>query len=155
MMTSKSLHEHMLSKIKKQHFYHLTPLYEQLYELVQRLIPDLRHLAPATTLMLDNECQLQATIDTQEKYTSLLTFRISFAPESLPNLTMKIRAYHDAQVAEAVEYQGQGYLLPDYVYPNPAGFHPDEKFQTNLLLKEWLIHFDHLGIELDYQTITV
>lgn len=153
-MLSRSPHEHMPSKIKKQHFYHLTPLYEQLYWLVQRLIPDLRHLSPATSLILDNEWKLLATIDSQERYTSLLTFSISFAPKALPDLTMKIRVYHDAKVAEAVEYQGQGALLPDYVYPNPAGFHPDEKRQTNLLLKEWLVHFDHLGIELDYQTIT-
>ncbi len=56
----------------------------------------------------------------------------------LPQL--KIRVYHDAQMAEVIAFQQQQYFLGRYDYPNNKMYQQDEKAQLNVLLAEWLTH---------------
>jgi len=51
---------------------------------------------------------------------------------------MKVRIYHDAQLAEVISYQGHSRILSKYPYPNQKMFHRDEKRQANYLLNDWL-----------------
>ncbi|ODC02520.1 hypothetical protein BFW38_02120 [Terasakiispira papahanaumokuakeensis] len=53
---------------------------------------------------------------------------------------MKVRVYHDAQMAEVVAYQSRYAQHGRYEYPNDAMFQPDEKVQLNGFLGEWLKH---------------
>ncbi len=55
-----------------------------------------------------------------------------------PKPTMTIRLYHDAKSAEVVEYQNMRHFRPVYEYPNAKMHQPDEKFQLNRLLSEFL-----------------
>lgn len=51
-----------------------------------------------------------------------------------------VRAYLDARMAEVVGCARVRRLLARYDYPNQLGFAPDEKWQANRLLGEWLAH---------------
>lgn len=132
---------------KRKHFCHQTPLYETIYTLFYRLLPDLRDLAPGEVRQCEHLWQTALLILSQDRYTTIVALEVSFCNPSLPNIQMKLRAYHDARVAEVTEYQGQGHILPDYRYPNPSGFQADEKRQVNQLLREWLYHIQLTGAE--------
>ncbi len=54
------------------------------------------------------------------------------------NLSMLVRLYHDARMAEVVAYSGEKAGLASYEYPNEMMFQPDEKAQQNRFLAEWL-----------------
>src|SRR5690606_2929911 len=51
---------------------------------------------------------------------------------------LKVRLYHDARMAEVVDYAGIRMVLPRYAYPNNRMHQPDEKAQWNSFLAEWL-----------------
>lgn len=53
-----------------------------------------------------------------------------------PRLTVRI--YHDARLAEVVEFCDRRKVWPRYDYPNPAMHQPDEKAQWNRFLGDWL-----------------
>lgn len=76
----------------------------------------------------------------KSKYTHLVQLRqLPENPDTFPAaLTLRIRLYHDAQLAEVSAYQEHHRLQPRYDYPNRHMFHPDEKRQANFLLHDWL-----------------
>ncbi len=80
------------------------------------------------------------------KYTT--TLEITQRPELqkwMTNPSMLVRAYHDANTAEVVSYQGHKNLLPRYNRPNSKMYYPDEKMQVNQFLGEWLTHCINVG----------
>jgi len=80
------------------------------------------------------------------KYTT--TLEITQRPELkdwMTNPSMLVRAYHDANTAEVISYQGHKNLLPRYTKPNPKMYYPDEKMQVNQFLGEWLTHCIKVG----------
>ena len=80
-------------------------------------------------------CLLEET-----RYTQLVEIRIKFtnSEQIMPDAVFEIRIYSDAKVAEVTSYQGSKRLQPRYAYPNPLMYVPDEKYQNNLLLYDWL-----------------
>lgn len=52
--------------------------------------------------------------------------------------TMRVRVYHDAQLAEVVSCAAQRRVRARNPYPNDNMHHPDEKAQWNRFLGEWL-----------------
>ncbi|GAC32508.1 DUF1249 domain-containing protein [Paraglaciecola polaris] len=52
---------------------------------------------------------------------------------------VRIRLYHDAQLAEVIESQHIGALKPSYEYPNIKMYQKNEKEMVNLFLSEWLL----------------
>ena len=80
------------------------------------------------------------------KYTT--TLEITQRPELqewMTNPSMLVRAYHDANTAEVISYQGHKNLLPRYNQPNSKMYYPDEKMQVNQFLGEWLAHCINVG----------
>ena len=80
------------------------------------------------------------------KYTT--TLEITQRPELqkwMTNPSMLVRAYHDANTAEVISYQGHKNLLPRYNRPNSKMYYPDEKMQVNQFLGEWLTHCINVG----------
>ncbi|MFQ3198265.1 MAG: hypothetical protein ACI8R9_000542 [Paraglaciecola sp.] len=51
---------------------------------------------------------------------------------------VRIRLYHDAQLAEVTQCQHIGLLKPSYEYPNSRMYQKNEKEMVNLFLAEWL-----------------
>jgi len=58
----------------------------------------------------------------------------------LGHLRMELRAYHDARLVEIGLFQHSRSVKPRYRYPNREMHQPDEKFQQNRFLAEWLEH---------------
>ncbi len=74
-------------------------------------------------------------------YTDLVGMQQSSVAAMIPEMSLcKIRLYHDARLAEVVEWEGQRNLRGRYDYPNIAMHQQDEKFQRNNFLGEWLNH---------------
>lgn len=73
-------------------------------------------------------------------YTSLVEIRQQGAatPSWLPQPCLKVRLYHDARLAEVVDYGGRRNPRPRHPYPNDHMLQPDEKAQWNRFLAEWL-----------------
>ena len=76
----------------------------------------------------------------QNPYTTTINIRqnVQGIGPWLCALTMKVRIYHDAQVAEVIACQGIHSFKPFYPYPNPKMLQPYEKRRVNQFLGEWL-----------------
>jgi uncharacterized protein YqiB (DUF1249 family) len=120
----------------------LMSLYERNYLLLKRIIPDLRKLAGALESHSERDETLHLEVVEHTRYTSVLrlTYMIPIAgnPSAVPNL--KVRLYHDAQVAEVLDFGGMA----------ASGPGPDSllrRWTENLLLEKWLNFVDENGHE--------
>jgi uncharacterized protein YqiB (DUF1249 family) len=116
-------------------------VYENNYASLMRLLPFLfeeeglarvyaRHLNATLVVSILEQCRYTQEIEIKQVFNE--------ATQHLPGLVMKVRVYHDAQLAEVISYQGHSRILPKYSYPNEKMFHRDEKRQANYLLNDWL-----------------
>lgn len=94
----------------------------------------------------DEKVIVQIRIIEAFKYTT--TLEITQKPQLkkwMTNPSMLVRAYHDANTAEVVSYQGHRHLQSRYAQPNPKMYCADEKMQVNAFLGEWLTHCLKVG----------
>jgi len=116
-------------------------VYEENYVFLVRLLPFLlendgdlrvcaRHLHAVMEIAILEQCPYTQTIEIKQIF--------KHKSPHLPGLSLKVRIYHDAQLAEVISYQGHSRILPKYNYPNEKMFHRDEKRQANYLLNDWL-----------------
>lgn len=126
-----------------KHYYNQTPLYEINYGKLLRLFRNV----PGVYHRVNHPTGLHFEIALQEdhRYTSVVEIIVALSTPSTPplNLSMTVRMYHDAKVAEVVNCSGQGIFEPEYGYPNKCMLQRDEKRQVNRLLGEWLDFFSH------------
>lgn len=128
-------------------------VYEKNYAFLVRLMPFLFENDGYVRVCAKHlNAELEITILEQCRYTQTIQIEQVFTQESphLPGLSLKVRIYHDAQLAEVISYQGRTRMLPKYSYPNKDMFHRDEKRQANYLLNDWLttmreVDFSHEG----------
>ncbi len=115
-------------------------VFENNYRNLLRLFPDLIDLATPQIDICNDKMSLSVSVQECSRYTTTIAIRHSFRQQLpyLADMTMKVRIYHDAQVAEVLSYQGQHRFEGRYHYPNPQMRHRDEKRQLNHLLQEWL-----------------
>ena len=121
-------------------------LFEENYLMIRRLFAELRS---GVRFVLSSACgrrTLQVTVDEDTRYTSTLTLTKPFGTDErlLPPLVMRLRVYHDAQLAEVLGYQDCTAIPPPYEASAAQGFARDERRQVNRLLYEVLRHcMDH------------
>lgn len=119
-----------------------TNLHEANFKKLSRVVPGLLDLENSICVHGRNGTRLVLDILEVSKYTK--TFSLQLIHETnqdwLPGLHMKIRNYYDARVTEALAFQHQHRFNARYNYPNERMFQPDEKWQTNQFLSEWLDH---------------
>jgi len=124
-----------------KHYYNQTPLYEINYSKLLRLF----RTVPGVCHRIQHPTGLRFEIALQEdhRHTSVVEIIVALNNQSTLalNLTMTVRMYHDAKVAEVVNCSGQGTFEPEYGYPNKHMLQRDEKRQVNQLLGEWLDFF--------------
>lgn len=85
--------------------------------------------------------RVRIVIEEDHRYTTMLSvYQEGLSPEWLQPLSMQVRLYHDALMAEVTGYQNQRRFEGRYTYPNPGMRMPDEKVQLNRFLAEWLEH---------------
>ena len=118
----------------------LPRLYEQNYRALLQLVPDLKDLHHQSQLTLSDIEHLHITVCEQCPYTTVLDIGHLLGSSLVPDLTMTIRVYHDARMAEVIRYQRHSCFKPSYTYPNTSMYQPLEKRQINLIFDEWLKH---------------
>jgi uncharacterized protein YqiB (DUF1249 family) len=108
------------------------------YGLMLRIFPALSHDG-VFEFSLSNCGMVRMNLIERTPYTALVGLQQSGVASILPNLSLcKIRMYHDARMAEVVEWEGQRGLKGRYEYPNEAMHQEDEKWQRNKFLGELL-----------------
>lgn len=117
--------------------------YEKNYRYLRLLIPDLHHGHQGRYKITHEQHSLNIQVTDFGPYTQWLQLSQHFdsSPSLLRDLSMSVRVYHDAMLAEVIGYQGIERLLARYELPNSGMLLPDEKRQANLLLHDWLTMF--------------
>ncbi len=128
-----------------------TPLHEQNYRRLNRLLPRLE--APGRKLARNatGDLKLELIVSECFPYTStivLTLFPLADNPH-FASCRLTIRIYHDARVAEVIGYQTHRRLASSYPYPNAGMLQPDEKRQVNVLLQEMLDFCQKQAIRFD------
>ena len=114
------------------------------YARLMKLLPDLEQFDQHDFEVAHSpggSVAVSITIEQRCKYTTILEVcQQQPVLRWLPAARFKVRAYHDARMAEVIAYQRQHRLQARYDYPNDSMFQPDEKAQLNTFLGEWLSH---------------
>lgn len=79
------------------------------------------------------------------RYTSTLQLVHERRQRWLAPPSMEVRLYHDASMAEVVAAYNRRRFRGVYPYPNEQMLQPDEKYQLNLFLGEWLGYCQSYG----------
>jgi hypothetical protein len=128
--------------VAAKHYFNQTPLYERNYN---RLWGFFRNAHAGARHVVRHPAGMVFRLDVKEdhRYTSVIELSVAPREGGTPglNLTMTVRMYHDARVAEVVDCSGYGRFEPEYRYPNQRMLQRDEKRQINQLLGEWLDFF--------------
>ena len=83
----------------------------------------------------------EAELIEQSKYTTTLLFSVDMAAGDWINpVTIRVRLYHDARLAEVLESNRNHAPKATHNYPNGQMRYPDDKQQRNQLLNECLIY---------------
>lgn len=117
-----------------------TRLHESNYLKLQIVIPGIRNIREKLSFHSEDRSELSIDVVEKSKYTTtfLLHLRQHEKQHWLPALEMKIRIYHDANVAEVLAFQDHHRLNARYEYPNARMYHRNEKWQLNHFLGDWL-----------------
>lgn len=119
---------------------------ESNYQQLMRLLPGIREGVDAWSFGAGNTVPLVSkpvhfTVSIRVKEVGPYTTTIYVEQNSLqvesPAIT--VRLYHDADVAEIIEWDGHRHWQPTYAYPNVNMYQPDEKIALNRFLFDWLI----------------
>lgn len=128
----------------KQHYRlrNATRLHETNFLKLQRVIPSIRDISKQLSYHGKDNSTLSIDVVDRSKYTTtfLLELQQHNSQSWLSNLQMKVRIYHDANVAEVLSFQNRHRLDSRYEYPNPQMYHRNEKWQINDFLGDWLDH---------------
>ena len=115
-------------------------LYERNFHKLLEWLPDLNRRQGSFVLVADDQSPVCVEVLEQNPYTTTIHLRQNMqgvGPWACV-LSMKVRIYHDAQVAEVIASQGIHSFQPFYPYPNPKMLQPYEKRRVNQFLGEWL-----------------
>lgn len=114
-------------------------IFEANFRLLITLLPELEHCDFFEFIDERGDTDIQIEVQERFKYTTLLKLSKLFNHQGqwLPDLTMDIRLYADARVAEVMSYQDCHHIPPRYAVDG-GRFKPDEKSQVNRLLHELL-----------------
>lgn len=115
-------------------------LYERNFSKLLEWLPDLNRRKGAFVLAVADLCPVCIEVLEQNPYTTTIQIRQNLQGVGpwVCALAMKVRIYHDAQVAEVIASQGVDSFQPFYPYPNPKMLQPYEKRRVNQFLGEWL-----------------
>lgn len=109
------------------------------YGVFLRLLPLEYALGQKWVLHISDNLVFELTVSEISRYTE--GFTLVQIDNHLPNnmkTNIDFRVYHDAQMLEVTGFQQEKGIRASNPYPNPKLHHKDEKYQVNLLLKDWL-----------------
>ncbi|MFV2057206.1 MAG: DUF1249 domain-containing protein [Thiohalomonadales bacterium] len=130
-----------MNRLRKKTQHNMTSIHESNYWKLFRIVPHVKQIPSRRLITLPaNQYKMTIGVDENTKYTSRVSF-ISYFSTSLacvPNLNLQVRMYHDACVAEVIEYQQNRNFDSRYDYPNDKMHQKNEKQQINFFLRDWL-----------------
>lgn len=128
--------------IKKRRLRNATRLHEANFIKLAQVVPCLTDLRVRDRVLIEGDACLELEYLETSRYTRTISLRLRQSPQQrwLTHLHMVIRSYHDAGVAEVLSFQQHQRLDARYDYPNPEMHQPNEKWQINRFLGEWLDH---------------
>lgn len=109
------------------------------YARFLNLLPDCDSHDLSYSFEVSPTMRYRVTILDSTRYTS--TLQLSQQSETVPKFlrpVIQARLYHDAQMAEVLNFQNIGAVKPSYEYPNQHMHQKNEKEMSNHFLSEWL-----------------
>lgn len=97
--------------------------------------------------------EVRLLVKERARYTTVVEVQQRHAEMDLP--AFMLRLYHDADVAEVIAFDGHRHWQPQYDYPNPQMYQPDEKQALNRFLFDWLVFCRKHGLALSHNCETV
>lgn len=127
--------------IKPRSFVGLMLLYESNFLRLRQLIPELDRLDGHYRSRVAGDCDLHLEILSRSRYTVTLSLSYFFedAGQRIADPDLKVRAYLDGHVAEAMSLRDD-----DHVHQAlrrisiPAGAELGERWRRNMVLNKWL-----------------
>ncbi|HKJ75643.1 MAG TPA: DUF1249 domain-containing protein [Gammaproteobacteria bacterium] len=117
-------------------------VFEENYRLLAQLLPDWRNGACYRLPAEHGGSEVEFRVLERHRYTAIVELQRLFGREPgaalVPDLSMQVRAYDDAAVAEVLTYQDCTRIPPRYAVGEGVQYQRDEKRQVNALLYELL-----------------
>lgn len=115
-------------------------LYENNYSRLICLLPASIELSCPFMLAVEGMFTVRIELLEKSRYTCLVSLQCCWDIEGpwIDKPYMRVRLYHDAQVADVIASQQYSGFHARNVQPNPKFFGVYEKRQVNLFLGEWL-----------------
>lgn len=120
------------------------------YHLCMALVPDCRQGRNQWSFAINGHqpVRIQLAVIEMAPYTTTLDLvQLDSGHSFLQAPRIRIRLYHDANMAEVVAWNHHRHWQPVYDYPNAHMYQRDEKLVLNRFLGEWLAWCRKLGIE--------
>jgi len=130
----------MSHTINHKRSHDLERLYEINYQLLLKLIPQLRQMNDISVSSVLNSLDLHLRIIERSPYTTViaLTHEFMAGPASLPAPDLWLRISHDARVAEAIANQDGASPAHARTYTWHRGLDTDIKWRLNTFAEKWL-----------------
>ena len=113
------------------------------YARLMRLLPDFETIDRREFQCRSGATTTQVCLEITQRcpYTTMINVSQHESPTPwVEPPRFEVRLYHDALMAEVVQYSGVRRVSPRYDYPNEGMHQRDEKHQLNRFLGEWLSH---------------
>lgn len=125
---------------------------ESNYQQFMRLLPGLNQGveewsfgAGNSVPLLSKPVHFNVSIKVKESSPYTTTINVIQTNQQLESPKITVRLYHDADVAEIIEWNGHRHWQPTYDYPNDKMYQPDEKIALNRFLFDWLVFCHNKG----------
>lgn len=117
-------------------------VYERNYALLMGMFAKLieQTVDEAAIINIPGSGETRVQVVERCRYTLTLVLAEAYSVDVVPEISMKVRLYHDAHLVEVVSYQGFTDMLPKHMdlgRGNPQNH--QEKRQANMLLHDWLV----------------
>jgi uncharacterized protein YqiB (DUF1249 family) len=137
---------------KPRSFVGLMALYESNFLRLQQLIPELERLDGYYQSCVAGDCNLHVEIIERSRYTVTLSLSYFFyeSGERITDPDMKVRAYLDGRLAEAMKLCGDHRHAELRRLTRVHGKELDAKWRRNIVLNKWLEYLmdqGHLVLE--------
>ena len=125
---------------KPRSFVGLMALYESNFLRLQQLIPELERLDGYYRCSVAGDCDLHVEIVERSRYTVTLTLSYFFyeGEERIADPDMKVRAYLDGRLAEAMSLRGDHRHAELRRLSRVHGQELGSKWRRNVVLNKWL-----------------
>jgi len=117
-------------------------VYERNYALLVGMFAKLieQNVDEAVTFNIPGRGETRVQVVERCRYTLTMVLAEAYSADVVPEMSMRVRLYHDASLVEVIAYQGFTDMLPKHMdlgRGNPQNH--QEKQQANLLLHDWLV----------------